>query len=104
VARRRVPATIAKGHITELVDPQASPILRRPGRPKVTATLAGELIKEGLALAAFVDADRVRAHLAVVAPVGGDYLLPPFDRSPDQVVGIGRLSWRRGGLARHGPA
>jgi hypothetical protein len=83
-----VPVAVTKRHVSELIDTQAAPIFRRPGRSEPAATIAAELIEEGLPLAAFVDADRVGTHFPVVATVGGEDLLLTFDSLADEFVSV----------------
>src|SRR5947209_8311577 len=64
------------------------PVVWGAWRAESASTLTGELIEEGLPLAALVDTDCIRAHLAVVALVGRDYLLPVLNGLPDKAVHI----------------
>ena len=98
-----MPVAVPKSHVSELIDTQTAPIFRRPGRSEPAATIAAELIEEGLPLAAFVDADRVGAHFPVVATVGGEDLSLTLDSLADEFVGVGHCPEKRkvrGGLAR----
>jgi hypothetical protein len=86
VRRTAVPAARLQPDISQILDPQAAPVVRRSGSDGSARARAAELVHETARLAVPV-AENVRAELANVASVFPDDLLPGEDRLPELLVG-----------------